>query len=123
MKVRIGERSYDLAGLDHAHLSDLIALKRETGLGVVAIQEGLAGLGSDVLTDDGLVALGALVWLTRRRAGERLTLEQACDFPLDDLEFISEPDDPEVVELPDPTRSAPEDSAPAVADEPAVAPV
>lgn len=123
MKVRIGERTYDMAGLDSAHLSDLIALKRETGLGVVAIQAGLAGLGTDELTDDALVALGCIVWLTRRRAGERLSFEQACDFSLDALEFLPDPDDEAHPESPDPTRSAPEVTAPVAADEDAVAPI
>lgn len=122
MKVRIEDRIYDMAGLDSAHLSDLIALKRETGLGVVAIQEGLAGLGADNLTDDALVALGCIVWLTRRRAGERLTLEQACEFSLSDLEFMPDESD-EPGQAPDPTQSAPEGSAPGAADEGAAAPI
>ena len=41
-----------------------------------------------------------MIWLSRRKAGERLTFEEACDFPLEELEFVD--DDPEPVAV-DPT--------------------
>ena len=46
-----------------------------------------------IATGSGVIALAGLIWLTRRKAGETLTLEEATDFPLEELEFID--DEPE----------------------------
>lgn len=104
MKLIIGDVEYPLANINEASLDDLMALRKETGLGIKALRQHLDAVSTldsdDVLDDpDALLAIGALVWLARRKAGERLTLEQACDFPLaqlqivDDGEAVTEVDD------------------------------
>lgn len=98
MRMIIEGRDYSVNGIGRLSLFDLLELKRQTGLSVEEFQSGLAAMdgatSAGVLSDEkSLVALGALVWLTRRKAGEVLTFEQACDFPLETLEIVAEPGD------------------------------
>lgn len=100
MQFRIGEATYDVAALNRASLTDLLNLKKFTTLGFDEIEAGLAKLAtyednpSAVLSDiEALMALGALIWLTRWKAGDRLDFETACDFPLDDFEIVTEASD------------------------------
>ncbi len=99
MKIRIQDTEYDVAEVGRLSLLDLMELKKQTGLNVEDMTTPLAESGDSIITtNEGVMALGALIWLTRRKAGEReLTFEQACDFPLDELEFLD--DEPEVVEV------------------------
>ena len=100
MKIKIGDAEYDAAEIGRLSLYDLIELKKQTGLEVDDITGPLEDMKDDqslLATGSGVIALAGLIWLTRRKAGEReLTFEQACDFPLDELEFVD--DTPEVVE-------------------------
>jgi len=98
MKIKIQGVEYDVAEVGRLSLLDLLELKKQTGLNVEDMTTPLAEGGDSIIaTNEGVMALGALIWLTRRKAGEReLTFEQACDFPLDELEFVD--DTPEVVE-------------------------
>lgn len=98
MKIKIQGVEYDVAEVGRLSLLDLLELKKQTGLNVEDMTTPLAEGGDSIIaTSEGVMALGALIWLTRRKAGEReLTFEQACDFPLDELEFVDE--EPEVVE-------------------------
>ena len=99
MKISIQGTLYDVAEVGRLSLLDLMELKKQTGMNVEDMTTPLANAEGDSLiaTNEGVMALGALIWLTRRKAGEReLTFEQACDFPLDELEFVDE--EPEVVE-------------------------
>lgn len=104
--LEIDGKRYPLVGAGEATLADLIALRRQTGLGVGELQaltEGFADLEGDELqaaleanpsaTDDMLIAMGITVWLSRRRAGEDLTLDEACAFPLDKIRHVAEPGD------------------------------
>ena len=97
MKISIQGTLYDVAEVGRLSLLDLMELKKQTGLDVDGMTGPLAEGGESIIaTNEGVMALGALIWLTRRKAGERdLTFEQACDFPLDELEYV---DEPEVVE-------------------------
>jgi hypothetical protein len=115
MKLRIEGKDYDVAEIGRLSLLDLLELKKQTGMDVDRLQEVFAeaqqrqdeapddeeGAMSILGTEDGLIAFGALIWLSRRKAGERsLTFEQACDFPLEELQFVD--DEPGEVEPPDP---------------------
>ena len=78
--------------------------------------EGAARINGRAILDSEphLRALLAFLWVSRRLDGDRtLTFDQACDFPIVDLEVIG--DEPEEDETPDPTRpgSDPVDAAPA----------
>jgi len=59
----------------------------------------VAELAEDVRTakgaqaDDGLLGLAILVFLSRRAAGDRCTFAQACDVPVDQVEWIPDPSD------------------------------
>ncbi len=97
MKFKIQDTEYEVAEIGRLSLLDLMELKKQTGLSVDDLTGALANADDQSLigTSEGVIALGALIWLTRRKSGEReLTFEQACDFPLDELEFVDE--EPEV---------------------------
>lgn len=105
MKIVIQGKAYEMASIGKATLFDVMEIKKATGMTIGEMEQHLTALagsgtedpetaGAELLNNpEGMIALGALVWLTRRRAGEVLTLEQACDFPLDELEFVEEPGD------------------------------
>ncbi len=103
MKVRIQGTEYDVAEVGRLSLLDFMELKKQSGMNVEDVTEPLATGGESILsTNEGVMALAGLIWLTRRKAGERdLSFEQACDFPLDELEFLDD-DEPTEVETVDP---------------------
>lgn len=103
MKIVISGREYRAISSDEATLADLLALKSATGLS----QRDLRALGEIAEGDDdnAILLTGILVWFARRRAGERLTLEEACDVPLAEIEFVEEPGD-EKPASPDPHQAA-----------------
>jgi hypothetical protein len=104
--LEINGKRYQRIEANSATLADYIALKRQTGLGLADLQavlaqfedlddadiESLAASRPD-LVDDMLLATGVSVWLTRRHAGEDLTLEQACAVRMEDIRSIPEPGD------------------------------
>ena len=89
MKIKISGTEYDAAQLGKLSLFDIIELKRQTGLSVDELKESFA----DVDKDNPETAMRSEETLIGFGAGERLTFEEACSFPLDELEFIAEPDD------------------------------
>lgn len=104
--LEINGKRYERVEANAATLADFIALKRQTGLGLAQLQELVGqfeGLEPDEvaalvdehpeLLDDVMLATGISVWLTRRHAGENLTLEEACAIKLDDLREVPEPGD------------------------------
>lgn len=98
MKIKISGTEYDAAQLGKLSLFDIIELKRQTGLSVDELKESFADVDRDnpetaMRSEETLIGFGAVVWLARRKAGERLTFEEACSFPLDELEFIAEDGD------------------------------
>jgi hypothetical protein len=102
MKIKIQGKEYPMASIGKATLFDVMEIKKATGMTIGEVEEHLTamstdsseGTGAEMLSNpEALIALGALIWLTRRRAGEHLTLEQACDFPLDEMEFVAEEGD------------------------------
>lgn len=111
MKVRIRDVDYELADvLNRTDLAGLMELKVKTGIGMRTLQRQLIRLGTfedplDFMEDeDGLRAINALIWLCRRRGGERLSLEEAGDVRLDEFAFIVEAEDTPPV-APDPPEA------------------
>lgn len=119
MKIIIEGRTYQAASPDDAQLSDLVALKRDTGLSKKDIRElgeRVEAMSEDEAEDseEALLSLAVMVWLTRRKAGEFLTMEQACAFPFNELQFIPEDGDEPAQpagEAADPTRAASDPAA------------
>lgn len=102
MQIIISGRSYNVDSLKRASLTDLLNLKRHTGLALKDIQDGISRLDGyenaiNALGDmEALMAMGAMIWLARWKAGDGLDFEAACDFPLEELEFVRDPgDEPE----------------------------
>ena len=99
MRYVIQGREYAAASIEEISLTDLLALTRELGWSVDELQNRLTSMADfetpeEALNDEeSLLALGALIWLTRRRAGERLSFEEACDFPLSSLDVVLEDGD------------------------------
>jgi hypothetical protein len=97
-----------------ATLADHLALKAATGLSRADLEDlhqRVRALDEHDRnrSDEALLLAGITVWFARRRAGENLTLEEACDVPMSEVEFVREPGDPDEDDLdpasrPDPTR-------------------
>lgn len=114
----IGE--YDIEEtLKNASLNDLFYLKSKTrsddfplGVSMKSLGEGMQQWGkfddpSDILDDlEALMNLRSLVFLCRRHAGEKLTLDEANEFPIEDFKFDVEEGDQ--VEAADPTKALPD---------------
>lgn len=109
MKFFIGDNEYDVeAGASKATLQTLYVMKTKYGIGV----KQLAVMGRkfkefenplDILDDpEAFNAFRAMIWLARIHAGEKVTMEEACDFPLDTMRFAV----PEEEEVPDPKAPA-----------------
>lgn len=112
MKIKIGEDEYPFVHPAQAPNSALIAMHRQVGLTFDVIQAGLerlvsskdedpAAFATRVLSDiELLLTIGALVFIAKWRAGERVTFEEATDVPLMSVSFVPEPgDEGEVGEL------------------------
>jgi hypothetical protein len=102
MLLIIQGREYPAAAIEDLSITDLMAVKKQTGMDMAGMQELLTRLSERApqldsgaaLDDDDLIGLALTVWIARRRAGEKsLTMEEAADFPLRELEFRSEPGD------------------------------
>jgi hypothetical protein len=119
MKFMIGDNEYDAEeGVSKVSLSTLYELKVKHGIGMKTLVEMTRNFANfkdplDLLEDkNAFRAFMIIIWLARRHAGERCTLEEASQFPLDSLRIVTEPE-PE----PDPkvqSASGPDESAPAI---------
>ena len=107
MKFRIDDKEYDAqAAVENMSLQTLVDLKRSSGIGIKTLVESVKEFKKfksplDLL--DSLEALDAfriLIWLSRRDAGENLTMEEANSFPLNKFALIV--DDEPATEEPDP---------------------
>lgn len=118
MKFLIEGREYDMErGLSKASLYTLFELKSKYGIGIksmAAIAKRIDKLAdpTDLLDDkETFEVFLAIVWLARRYAGEKLTLEEANSMPLDSLQIVDD-DGEEVTDPKALTVSVP--AAPAV---------
>lgn len=108
MRFQIGEKVYDVGAINKASLTDLLNLKKFTGLTLDQLQAGHAKLDqfdnvAEAMSDmDALMSLAAAIWLARWKAGDGLNLEEACDFPLDEMVILPDPGDEKPQETADP---------------------
>lgn len=121
MKFTIGEKEYDAEeGASKATLQSLYVMKTKYGIGVKSLVEMSRKFKEfanplDILDDpDAFNAFRAIIWLARIHAGEKLTMEEACDFALDDMKF-EVPDDPEADADPKAEPASEADDAPEAA--------
>jgi hypothetical protein len=101
MKLKIEGKEYDVAqGMAKVSLTTLFELKSKYGIGMAHLMKqgekfGKIKNNAEILDDlDMLQAFRVMVWLARKHAGEKLTLDEANDFPLDAFEFVNEEDEP-----------------------------
>lgn len=132
MKLIIdGVGNYDIQTiLEEASLNDLYYLKVKTkteefpaGVSFKSLGEGMKQWGkfedpSDILNDvEALLNLRSLIFLARRHSGEKVSVDEANDFPLRAFRFEVEEGDE--VEQADPQKALPAsgqgDAAPATA--------
>lgn len=91
-------KSYEASNIVDLPLNDLRNLKRETGVTVGEFRELTKAMRGktieQILMDESaLLAMSVIIWASRRKAGEDVTLEQACDFSLvGDLVVIDDSD-------------------------------
>lgn len=115
LKLTIKDRIYELEGLDHLTIADLIMVKQATGLNLNAWQRALSQPDED--GDIDLEAFGAFIWMCRRHAGERIDFETAIsDFALTDFSFEvtdenGNPVSPDDAEAPAADTAAPDPTA------------
>lgn len=100
MKFTIRGKEYDVeAGASKATLQTLYVMRTKYGIGVKALAEMGKKFATyanpmEILDDpEAFNAFRAMIWLARTHAGEKITMEEACDFALD--EMIFEVPDPE----------------------------
>lgn len=105
MKIKIGEDEYPFVHPAQAPSAALIAMHRQTGLTFEVIQDGLerlrstededpAAFATRVLSDiELLLTVGALVFIAKWCAGQRVTFEEATDIPITSVAITLEPGD------------------------------
>lgn len=109
-------KRYPVSNVFDLDLNDLRNLKRETGVTIGEFRE-MAGtmygksIQQILMDESALMAMSVIIWASRRKAGENITLEQACDFSLVGADFsvIHDADDDvdgEPAEEPEDPRSA-----------------
>lgn len=100
MRIVISGTEYSMSSLNKLTLWDTLELERQTGMTLDAFSERVQVMETSGTTD--LEVVCAIVWMARRKAGEKLTFEQACDFPLDELEMLPDPEDEAAAAAADP---------------------
>lgn len=112
-------KEYDVEqGLAKVTLNTLFELKAKHGISAKDLQimaqylSKFNGKPAEELLDDKMAirSLMVIIWLARKHAGERITLEQACEFDMTEF-YIKAEDEPEPEDEADP--KATEDSVPA----------
>ncbi len=112
MLIHIGENTYSATdGIREASLNDLYYIKLKTrdeehptGVSLITLKAYLAEFqkvttGAELVDNlDALMGLRCLVFIARRHAGEKVTLEEANDFQLSQLSFEREESDAELLE-------------------------
>ena len=114
MKFRIAGIEYDAGKILDAPINDLIELHDQTGMEGSDILAGLADGGTggvELFSHRSLMAITACVWLGRRKAGERVSFQDAvAGLSMPDIEWVAETPAPVAVQpaAPDPTQPASE---------------
>lgn len=122
MLFSINGKEYDaLMALAKVSLNTLWEMKRTTGIGMQTLMSMVAKMGefkdpAQVLDDeDAFTAFRLVIWLARTYAGEKLSVEEANDFPVTDLLLLGDPAEEEAEQAP---KATPPDSAPEGSGEP-----
>lgn len=89
-----GQR-YEMVSLSDVTIKDIIAIQRQTGMGIGRLEELLAETGTMtgdqvVASPDHLTAFGVQIWLARRAVDPGLTFDEGIDFPFADLDVVIE---------------------------------
>jgi hypothetical protein len=131
VKIVIAGREYDPVSYKSAELLHLMELKQQSkavipgGIGMKLLDsiarrakalkakvEAALAAGEDIPDDevdpdDGILFAAVGIFLTRRASGEQITFLDACRVRLEDIEYITGPEDDEDIEdtkePPDPT--------------------
>ena len=113
LKLTSTGKVYDIAaGARKVSLTTLAVLQRDYGVSMKIMDDAAQRFNKakspmEALDDPQvLLAFRVMVWLARRAAGEVLTLDEATDFPMDEVEWVPEPGDPAPKEMPAPNRAA-----------------
>jgi hypothetical protein len=107
VKLEVDGKQYDLeAGMARADLYTLFELKSKYGIGMQSMlkaAERMKGLDPMAMLEDVELfqTFLAMIWLARRHAGERLTLEESTSIPLTELRVVDE----EGAEVADPPQA------------------
>lgn len=127
MKFTIRGKEYDIeAGASKATLQTLYVMRTKYGIGVKALAEMGQKFSTyknpmEILDDpEAFNAFRAMIWLARTHAGDKVTIEEACDFSLDEMIFEVPDAEPEAAAV-DPkatTDSEADESKPQAEPEP-----
>ena len=100
MKIVIAGVKYGLEeSISKATLGDLYTLKIKSGVSVKTIRDTFTSFGEmtdalDLLDDaTALINLQGVIWLSRRKAGEAVTFEEAGNVSFTELSFEVEDDE------------------------------
>lgn len=103
MRFKIADKVYEASSVDRLSMGHLLRIESETeAVGcrmtwaeVQALLEELAGIAEAEAENHpaALFVIGLTVWASRLNAGETVTLAEAVDFPLGDLQWLPEPGD------------------------------
>lgn len=114
MRFTLGGREYDVASVQDVTLRDTLVLEaqmRELGREMTWPDLTTMILKLSKIKDDkaraahpdAMWSLAVTIWASRRAAGEDVTIAQAADFRMSDLQWVDEKPEPEA----DPTEAQP----------------
>lgn len=120
-RISIGGKVYETRSVDKISLKDLVTFRSQAadlGLDTSFSQvEAMIALPVAELEahPDNLLALAVTVWATRRVAGDDVTLAEAIDVPMADIQWLPDPEDHKPGEAKRPTSRTRKASAPVAA--------
>lgn len=115
MRFTLGGREYDVASVQDVTLRDTLVLEaqmRELGREMTWPDLTTMIVKLSTIEDpqaraahpDAMWSLAVTIWASRRAAGEDVTVAQAADFRMSDLQWVDEKPEPEA----DPTEARPD---------------
>ena len=106
MLLKIGERTYPVVSIRDLSLTSVLQLQRElstvetisrvrTWADILELNDELNQLPEYEVSEhpESVFMLALTVWACRGAAGERMSLLDACDVPMDRIEWVEEPGD------------------------------
>ena len=92
MKLRVKDETYDVGNIFDSPITLLMELHQLTGMEGQDIMDGLRQTEGQVPGQKTLMALAAIVWLGKRRAGIDVGFEEAvAGLALDDIDLLPDP--------------------------------